>query len=159
MRASVSWYEKKTLENAYQLLDFTYIKYITNLDVSDCVMLEGISLVECMQGLPQLKSFVYRYCKLVTEYHLMKISQSNKELLYIDGTHAAKVSYSSALCVLGSLHKLEKFAVMPKPNEGKSWGKLLMQFSNVTFGYTVKAVVPYGGNIAVYKQVMESAEL
>ena len=159
IRAAVSWYKRKIITDAYSILDYEYLREITSLDLSGCVIIDGGSVAECVAAMPNLEFFIYRNCKYVNQYNHLKIAEQCRSISYIDGTSAGTVSYSIALCVLCTLPKLGKIAVMPKDGEASHWAKLVAQFSNVCFAQCIKNTIPYEGNISTYKRALKACEM
>ena len=131
-----------TLNTTFNLIDFKDISLITSLDVSSCVSMESTSIVDIMPAFKTLKIFVYRNCKNVTEHNLVRIAMIQQNLEYIDGSSGSCVSFASGLVVLATLNKLQKIAVEPHVSEIYDWAHLIFQFSNVTFGSSIKNKLP-----------------
>ena len=91
--------------------------------------------------------FVYRYCPQISEYNLLKIATLCLEINYIDGRGSGKVSYASALAILCTCNKLATIAVVPKAGENNVWGKLIFQFSAVSFAQCIKQAVEHKGSV------------
>ena len=105
LRCAVSWFQKSSVESTFHLVGCSQLQYnITSFDLSDCKNIDGSSVVDILPAMTQLTNcFIYRHSKSISEYNLIRITDTCKNLTHIDGTGGKEVSYASALAVLCSL--------------------------------------------------------
>ena len=142
----------QTLDISKEIRNFTpskliYFPTLSALDISGCRNLDTSLFVDCIMTCQSLTEITLVSCFSFSESQLVRILTSLPNLEIVDCTRATPLMFCDAYTIVCALKHLRIINLEPKYEhlEVKDWSRLVAMFLNVSFGHSIKRILPYYG--------------